>query len=750
MADSATSGTPSDPREYGGTGDGSGDEAHDAGQEEPPEQQQLSSHRAVARQEIQQLWKERREQQQQSSKKKNGTVGGGSSENPTAGSRNSNKQQQRGRSHQQQQQRRHRGNHGTPLLFPSLCSIVWKAWEQQQKPPISQHQQPAPPAAGSKKSTTAKKAAASSSSSTTGTASSSSSTAPSSSTFPSVLNILQANALFQQVTKSLQQDEEEEDGDADANRSNVPDGAGVATGNGSKMLGQQQQHLLKPLQKHQLSILSNEKNFYGAIEEMAETRSRAFWMVDVATVVKRVVALQEEYPRIQFVHHAHNELLLQVLVDNGIQLVTDNRQDIRRAEGALATVSRAPTIAGSGGAVKSSAAVGTKSSRRGRRFASFRDSTRLVGKPDGYVRRFLLANHSDKVLVVDGKDEVVRIANTIRRLQERERKCRRRSSDDDAGESTISCNGFVLRLEGGDVSRWTVILNETVQAIKDIALSITDSDIVSANANINNHGYRLTGVSFDVSSEGASEHCTVYDIDEQTLVRQDTALHVLDMLIDLRSREEQSSGADDGSVLRVDLTGFQCFPLEESWVQWWRMLLRERDQNIQVTFDCSNLLLPPAGALCTRVIGVRTTTKDGTGEEGAGATEHRHYYIDDGCYGSLSQAGSGINSGGDKALRPLPLLATRERQENLKPKLGDAAEVSEGSPKLICSTVWGPTCDGLDKVCQDIPLPELHRDDWLVFFPSDETIDANSNNNTAFNGFDPPDTAYCVLGYFPK
>ena len=65
---------------------------------------------------------------------------------------------------------------------------------------------------------------------------------------------------------------------------------------------------------------------------------------------------------------------------------------------------------------------------------------------------------------------------------------------------------------------------------------------------------------------------------------------------------------------------------------------------------------------------------------------------------------------------------------------------------IVLSTVWGPTCDGLDRVCSDIPLPILERDDWLVF----PNLRSAGGLTTAFNGFDPPDTAYCVLGYFGK
>ena len=60
----------------------------------------------------------------------------------------------------------------------------------------------------------------------------------------------------------------------------------------------------------------------------------------------------------------------------------------------------------------------------------------------------------------------------------------------------------------------------------------------------------------------------------------------------------------------------------------------------------------------------------------------------------------------------------------------------------VKATVWVPTCDGLDKVCDDIVLPAvLSRDDWLVF-PDLGFVHVG----TSFNGFAPPDIACCILG----
>lgn len=35
--------------------------------------------------------------------------------------------------------------------------------------------------------------------------------------------------------------------------------------------------------------------------------------------------------------------------------------------------------------------------------------------------------------------------------------------------------------------------------------------------------------------------------------------------------------------------------------------------------------------------------------------------------------------------------------------------------KLTHASVWGPTCDGLDQVCDNVLLPEMDIGDWIVF-----------------------------------
>lgn len=68
------------------------------------------------------------------------------------------------------------------------------------------------------------------------------------------------------------------------------------------------------------------------------------------------------------------------------------------------------------------------------------------------------------------------------------------------------------------------------------------------------------------------------------------------------------------------------------------------------------------------------------------------YYINDGVYGSFNC-----------------ILYDHQRVTAQPLKEYDA------NAKLYSSSVWGPTCDGLDNVLEDVLLPELQLGDWIVF-----------------------------------
>ena len=59
---------------------------------------------------------------------------------------------------------------------------------------------------------------------------------------------------------------------------------------------------------------------------------------------------------------------------------------------------------------------------------------------------------------------------------------------------------------------------------------------------------------------------------------------------------------------------------------------------------------------------------------------------------------------------------------------------SRPGEQALPSTVWGPTCDSDDKVCET-DLPELAVGDWLYF---DNTGAYSRSLSTKYNGFDLP------------
>lgn len=57
-----------------------------------------------------------------------------------------------------------------------------------------------------------------------------------------------------------------------------------------------------------------------------------------------------------------------------------------------------------------------------------------------------------------------------------------------------------------------------------------------------------------------------------------------------------------------------------------------------------------------------------------------------------------------------------------------------------CS-IWGPTCDGLDRIVEQCSLPDMQVGDWLLFENMGAyTVAASST----FNGFQKPDIYYIM------
>ena len=81
------------------------------------------------------------------------------------------------------------------------------------------------------------------------------------------------------------------------------------------------------------------------------------------------------------------------------------------------------------------------------------------------------------------------------------------------------------------------------------------------------------------------------------------------------------------------------------------------------------------------------------------------YWITDGLYGSMNNV---MYDHATLTTRPLSAIWSENESDA-------ASEQSTAAEKLYKSTVFGPTCDGLDTVLTDYSMPKLQNGDWLVF-----------------------------------
>ncbi|KAL2651468.1 hypothetical protein R1flu_019596 [Riccia fluitans] len=112
-----------------------------------------------------------------------------------------------------------------------------------------------------------------------------------------------------------------------------------------------------------------------------------------------------------------------------------------------------------------------------------------------------------------------------------------------------------------------------------------------------------------------------------------------------------------------------------------------------------------AFTLATNVFGTRMRKKAGI--------KQAEYWVNDGIYGSMNCL-----------LYDHAVLSVRALRQ---------ADAEWGDENVYPSTIFGPTCDGLDTLMRDIYLPQLQCGDWLVF----PRMGAYTKSaGSTFNGFD--------------
>ena len=88
------------------------------------------------------------------------------------------------------------------------------------------------------------------------------------------------------------------------------------------------------------------------------------------------------------------------------------------------------------------------------------------------------------------------------------------------------------------------------------------------------------------------------------------------------------------------------------------------------------------------------------------------YWITDGLYGSMNSV---MYDHATLTTRPLDVACSENEPSNTEEQSSSAEGQCPTAKKLFKSTVFGPTCDGLDTVLTDYSLPKLRNGDWLVF-----------------------------------
>lgn len=371
-----------------------------------------------------------------------------------------------------------------------------------------------------------------------------------------------------------------------------------------------------------LSILPAGYDWNQAVLKMATVRSRAFWLVDLAAIIHRLVSWQKlrtspskkqgaaHHPRIKFLYHvsanAHAQLLTVLhRFSPSVGLVTTTKFDLEQCRKVLL--------------------LGRQSSEGGGNHRHHQVQL-LYDKPDGYLRTAVLQKSPSSAeptrnttvdnddnssqqqphglvlscLAVDGPDEVQRIVDSLQRMVKRRQ--RRRNGRDDSYYSTTTGQplpprlDFILRLPSSPTAtasternpdddaallekQWKSLWQATLERIQQTSSSTTTTTPSSSSAGSSScsggsHVRKLVGVSVDLAH-----------------VRGAALMERLQTMESfLKYHYCTSSSEHHQPMQRLDLTGL---PMEDSEpddfkavVDWWNHVLSSSSSTS--SSSCSN------------------------------------------------------------------------------------------------------------------------------------------------------------------
>lgn len=120
------------------------------------------------------------------------------------------------------------------------------------------------------------------------------------------------------------------------------------------------------------------------------------------------------------------------------------------------------------------------------------------------------------------------------------------------------------------------------------------------------------------------------------------------------------------------------------------------------------------------------------------AQRNVHYYVNDGIYGSFNCLMYDHAEVHPKVLSSPTTTAASTLNSN-NSNISNSSPSASSNNKMLASSLWGHSCDGLDCIMQEVNLPLLEPGQWLLFEDMGAyTVSAAST----FNGFPVPKKLY--------
>ncbi|XP_030879609.1 ornithine decarboxylase, partial [Leptonychotes weddellii] len=146
------------------------------------------------------------------------------------------------------------------------------------------------------------------------------------------------------------------------------------------------------------------------------------------------------------------------------------------------------------------------------------------------------------------------------------------------------------------------------------------------------------------------------------------------------------------------------------------------NSGVRIIVEPSRYYVASAFTLTVNIIAKKLVLKEQTGSDDEDELSEQTfmYYVNDGVYGSFN--------------------CILYDHAHVKPLLQKRPKPDE---KYYSTSIWGPTCDGLDRIVERCDLPEMHVGDWMVFENMGAyTVAAAST----FNGFQRLTIYYVMSG----